>query len=469
MSKKHWSAVALILMLLFVATATSNNSHNTTSNSFPRKTKTSKELDLEVYRNGRLLFITTLTPEVEIDLIAKAQNGFFLAHYRGETFHIHTSSTTDVFIPTETSADNSQSDLDKTVEVEWAIGSTSYKNPKVLKTFPKSVMIRHDDGVAFIERDQIPKNENGDSTNQTYHLIQRGDKRTTRSECNGSTTWLKLETFMNLPTDSVSKNANLWQVEQKILNQEHQNRDLGEICRYKYVGLAELIKESSTQNTKEHDSISIEDEFRKKGIRAKQQEPRGCGVAALSTALEFLLKKETPNIEVPWAKTKGLVLKYPDARGRIGFAYSMGPEIISSFGIPTNQGIQRRPIKVRGLYKFFILNRDEAPDEKLNNNPLSFQTQVVERLIINELRNKRPILAGTTSGPIDTKRDSIGPNFGKNEYPHAVVIVGYERLAGADSPYRLRILNSWGEKWGQDGYGWLYPSKITGLYSIEIL
>ena len=467
--KKHRSAVIFVLMLMLVATATNNEYKNTLNDTFPKKTKLSKELNLEVYRNNSLLFDKKLEPGIEVNLLGKTKDGFFLANYKGEAFQLHESLTTEVPIQNKTIEETQNEGSVNKPEIEWVIGGKSYKNPNIVKTFPKSVMIRHKDGVDFVDKDQIPTDKDG---NNNYHgspNIHVEDKGRTRSECNGSTTWLKLEEFMNLQPNSILNAPNLWQVEQKILNQGNQNKDLGEIFKYEYVGLAELIKESSTQNAEGQNSISIEDEFRNKGIKGKQQEPRGCGVAALSTALEFLLKKETPNIEVPWAKTKGLVLKYPDARGRIGFAYSMGPEIISSFGIPTNQGIQRKPIRVRGLYKFFILNRDEAPDEKLNNNPLSFQTQVVEKLIINELLNKRPILAATSSGPIDTKRDSIGPNFGKNEYPHAVVIVGYEKLAGEESPYRLRILNSWGDKWGQDGYGWLYPSKITGLYSIELL
>lgn len=467
--KKHRTIVVFILMLALVATATNNSPQNDEQNILPKKTKLNSELNLEVYRNNTLLFVEKLEPGVEVDLIGKTQNGYFLANYKGESFQIHESLTTGADTPNDKIANCSSNELVKGPVKEWVISGKSYRNPRIVRTFPKSVMVRHDDGVDFVERDQIPKNKNVLDKDITNPPTQRGDKEISRSECNGSTTWLKLEKFMDLTTGSVSKPSNLWQVEEKILSQGNQNKDLGNIFKYDYIGLAELIREVSQQKTDPQLVTSIEDEFRKRGIKGRQQETHGCGVAALSTTLEFLLKEESPDMEVPWSKTKSLVLKYPDARGRIGFAYSMGPEILSSLGIATNQGTHKRKIRVRGLYKFFILNRDEAPNEKLGNNPLSFQTQAVEKLIINELLNKRPVLAATTSGPEDNKKDSLGPEFGKNELPHAVIIVGYEKLSDGTSPYRLRILNSWGSNWGQDGYGWLYPSKITRLYSIEIL
>lgn len=467
--KKHRSVAVFILMLTIVATAT-NKSPETNQTTFPRKASLAQNLELRVYRDMRLLFIEPLKAGTEIDLISESSANKFLANYKGEIFQINTLDTTEGTPTKDMDAPGPDPTSDIPPEIVWVIGSESYKNPRIVKEFPKSAMVRHEGGVSFVDKDLVPGRETGSVGMETETAENTNSETTLKSQCSGTTTLLKVENFMKLPKEVISKDISLWNTEQKILTQANQNKELGKLCNYDYLGLPDIIKDASlNEQLPQLSKISIEEEFRKKGIKGRQQEAKGCGVAALSTTLEFLLKKENPEIEVPWNKTKGLVLKYPDAMGRIGFAYSMGPEIISAYGIPTNNGIEKRSIRIRGLYKFFILNRDEFPNEKINQNNFSFQTRTIEDLVKNELINKRPVLAGVSTGPHEKKGDSIGPNYGKANYPHAVIIVGYEKLYNNSSPYRFRILNSWGDQWGEDGYGWLYPSKISGLYSIELL
>jgi hypothetical protein len=470
--KKHRTIVVFILMLVLVATATNNNPQDDEQNVFPKKTKLNRELNLEVYRNNNLLFSEVLTPGVEITLLGETKDNLFLAEYKGETFQIMDPSESAEESPDFATADaltEGDQKVEKEVGTEWVVETKKYKNPKIVKTFPLSVMVRHDGGVDFIDKNKIPNKEIKTTPLTSTNLNHKDSKNTVSSQCNGATTWLKLKKFMDLQAAPNTPDLSIWGIEHKILEQGKQNADAGRIMNYEYLGLAELVLETSQINREGTRTISIEGEFRKHGIKGRQQEPDGCGVATLSTALEFLLKEENPKTEVPWAKTKSLVINHTGSKGRIGLAYAMGPEIISAHGIKTNQGTEKRKIRVRGIYKFFIFNRDEYPNQTLSNNPLAFQTKAVEKIISNELLNKRPVLASVTTGPEDKSQGSIGPDFGKNNYSHAVVVVGIEKLSDGKAPFRLRVLNSWGDKWGEEGYGWLYPSKITGLYSIELL
>jgi hypothetical protein len=54
---------------------------------------------------------------------------------------------------------------------------------------------------------------------------------------------------------------------------------------------------------------------------------------------------------------------------------------------------------------------------------------------------------------------------GRPEINHAVVIVGWDDVAGA-----WQVRNSWGSGWGEGGYGWIaYGSNNIGAYSVAVL
>lgn len=57
-----------------------------------------------------------------------------------------------------------------------------------------------------------------------------------------------------------------------------------------------------------------------------------------------------------------------------------------------------------------------------------------------------------TSGWYDTKEDGVIPSTGNIEGGHAVIIVGWKKILNQE--YWI-IQNSWGDKWGDKGYGYL--------------
>lgn len=114
----------------------------------------------------------------------------------------------------------------------------------------------------------------------------------------------------------------------------------------------------------------------------------------------------------------------------------------------------------------------DAPNEKLFANPLPFDCvrQINHANLLNDtldaLSNELSVLFGFTvfSGLQSQQCASTGilpmPNPGEQpEGGHEVVAVGYDQ-----STRMLKIRNSWGASWGQEGYFWMpydYFSKFA--------
>jgi len=435
-----------------------------------------KTVHLDVYKGDKVLFTEEITKGSHVERLGQGKQGSILIHYEGEVFSMPGSSLVREAAPTKTDAGESETVTDITQLLEspaavtrWLVGSKELRNPKIIKEFPLSVMVRHEDGVDFVARKDIPQNLPGQVAAQQREAARNGPARL-RADAPKTTSWLRLRKFMEMKSSGRNVDISHWTVEREIARKEQENKDLAEILNYSYMGLTDLVHENSAASGAElPEFLSLEEEFTDKGIVARQQRKRECGVEVLSVALEYLLRADGLETEIASSDVANLVRRYPDTRGSVGFAFSMGPEIIANYGIPTKNGTIRKGIRVRGIYKFFMANRDEFPGEKINSNPLGFQRHAIAKFIRNELANKRPILAGTWTGHSDRRSDAIGPGFDKQNYPHAVLIVGMSTTDDPANPVRYRILNSWGREWGERGYGWLYPSKIDKLYSLELL
>jgi hypothetical protein len=432
-----------------------------------------KSVVLEVYREGQLVFTEEIAKGTKVAKLGQGKRGTVLTHYEGEIFSIPeralvpgTYSRESEFAAGESPKATMYPSEAPPVANRWLIGSKELRNPRVIKEFPASVMVRHEEGVVFVARKDIPEPLPAQGAAH-YH---EDEITRVRADVPSTTTWLRLRKFMELKSSNPDVDVSKWSVEREIARKERENKDLAEMLNYSYMGLADLVHENSSDSQVQlPELISLENDFADKGIVARQQRKLECGVEVLSTALEYLLKNDNDHTKILSADVANLVRRYPDAGGRVGFALSMGPEIIAKYGIPTSSGTVRKDIRVRGIYKFFIANRDEFPDEKLNSNPLGFQQTAIARFIRNEIAHKRPILAAIWSGNSDKRGNTIGPGFDKHNYPHAVLIVGMSMTGDPANPIRYRILNSWGREWGDDGYGWLYPPKIDKLYSLELL
>ena len=124
------------------------------------------------------------------------------------------------------------------------------------------------------------------------------------------------------------------------------------------------------------------------------------------------------------------------------------------------------------IKKFQLLLRD--PDAK-STSPSIRDTDALE-LLLDEGRN---VVFGSLVAWLDGDEDGvIDVVLGKNGQPmysaagHAIMIVGYDRSPAAKKPYFI-VKNSWGEKYGHNGYLWLSYDYIKtyaryGYVTLEI-
>lgn len=93
--------------------------------------------------------------------------------------------------------------------------------------------------------------------------------------------------------------------------------------------------------------------------------------------------------------------------------------------------------------------------------------------IISELDEGRPVIALTMVSPAfyapapdGVVRPAPGENL-QTERRHAVVAVGHGRVDGKTA---VLVRNSWGPRWGEKGYAWLFKSYLdAGLFGAATL
>lgn len=128
-----------------------------------------------------------------------------------------------------------------------------------------------------------------------------------------------------------------------------------------------------------------------------------------------------------------------------------------------------------GIMPYRIENCNSMPSENLelakSYSMKNYKTKIVRKSIKDFkilLSRGTPIVASIN---VDdnfrqlTKRNSIQSefdydNFDKNRSYHAIVIVGYDESIKA-----FKVINSWGKKWGDNGFGWIDEKVFYSVFN----
>jgi hypothetical protein len=458
--KLNTTVIAALLLI-----AVSLGSNQSTGGIRDSEATLQEDISLNIQENGETLFKTILKRGTKVKVLGKSKGEEVLISLKGEVF------TVPVYIITPTKESKEVTPIENAPQIEptvWKVDGKKLTNPIIIKEYPLSVFVEHDGGRTFINKKDIPLETETLGGNSPREFSADGLLEIKSSPSN-KTSLFRIKKYMEeYHNGSIHSDKN-WSIEREIQRKTQENKDLHKIVGFRYLGLMDCIHEIPTENLlSEVENISLESKFRELGILGKQQESKQCGVAVLATALEYLLRQNDTAIRIKWSDIANHIKRYPDAMGKVGLALGMGPEIMVKGGIPTNKGNKGVDLTIRGIHKFYIMNRDEFLDEEPLTSQSSLARIRIAKVIENELKNNRPVLAGIYTGSSHNKTDTIGPDFLKNNYPHAVLIVGIEKTGDPVNPIRYRILNSWGSSWGDQGYGWLYPNLIEKLYSIAI-
>lgn len=344
---------------------------------------------------------------------------------------------------------------DAAPEEVWKIGDKTYRSPVIQKEFPRSVLIRHAEGPAYVDKKDIP------AKNPTV---------TAKVEPNKSCPLL-LRRYAEKRANGESLGPE-WGVERGIERRVALMRE-GPELGYKEASILDLMTayKERMRHPLPPTTISFEDDFRKL-VEIKDQKGQICGGFTVAAALEYTLKKAGQDVKInapALNEDNRKVFKRPGKGFTLG---NLGWQL-AKFGIPTDKG----RIHPEFLEKKLEGNSPRELREATGGGGLDqgkldrvWKTFFYNELILQELSAGRPVIAGCyVPSQGENISDIYLPCKAKNLYPHSVVIVGAEIPANPGKRIRYRFANSWGEKWGDKGYGWITDDLISQAMVQELL
>ena len=226
------------------------------------------------------------------------------------------------------------------------------------------------------------------------------------------------------------------------------------------------------------DEVDLRPQFHELDLYSKHQGLRpSCAVFAVVSALEFQNAEFFGRAEklseeyLIWATLESLGLGQDlsatedEATEDTGFTLLEVVQALITYGIPLQSSMpntfgksmakietpdpsiitearnrcQVRPITVTG--------RD--PDTKINN-------------MIQALNTGIPVVIGLKWPPAATLRNApvLSAQKPREDYAHAVTVVGYRSDNRSNETLRFVFKNSWGNRWGVNGYGWVTYSYL---------
>lgn len=110
-------------------------------------------------------------------------------------------------------------------------------------------------------------------------------------------------------------------------------------------------------------------------------------------------------------------------------------------------------------YKKYLGNKDIADKEAYPFRVSSYYAVQTDKEIMKAIIETGSVLASflVTSGWYYAKSNGIIPTYGSIEGGHAVLIVGWKVIN--EKRYWI-ILNSWGNEWGNHGYGYIESNEM---------
>ena len=256
--------------------------------------------------------------------------------------------------------------------------------------------------------------------------------------------------------------------------QSHQAKSRFEIALQAFGSRAELPK----------DGVDLRPRFRDLGLYAKDQGRRpSCAVFAVVSAMEFIHAENTGQVEefseeyLLWATLK--TLERPAVESALtgadadtGFALTEVVTALRSYGIPLRQSM---PNAIRSISNTV----DDPPEEVIVEARKRTHGSIHQvpgrdnhtRLnnIVQALNQGLPITIGAGWPQFHNMRAALLDTQTPN-YSHAVTLVGYSSSTGRLEDAKFIFKNSWGPRWGADGYGYAtYDYLVQHLHTAVLL
>jgi C1A family cysteine protease len=156
-------------------------------------------------------------------------------------------------------------------------------------------------------------------------------------------------------------------------------------------------------------------------------------------------------------------------------------DTVNTFGFPPEElwpysdrddGDLRAPFRVRPPTRAFIGAYDLRSPTLYERIPAG---TAAPALIADALSQGLPVAFGAdvsqtfASDRFDPAQPVKPPRVSEVAGGHAMVFAGYETEDGAATPTRFRVLNSWGEGWGEAGYCWFTREYVEQARDIWVV
>lgn len=202
--------------------------------------------------------------------------------------------------------------------------------------------------------------------------------------------------------------------------------------------------------------------------------PRSQGLqgSCVGWAVAYALKSYHERVERGWSLTDNAHLMSPAYvynQAKAPGGNLVGTYIPDALNLLVDQGVSSLALMPYDSRDYLTqpnaAARAEAANYKIavwgrvdNSGPRAEFEQEMKR----HLAAGRPIVIGVPVYPefhlLNESNPVYDDSSGMREGGHAIVVVGYD-----DSKRAFRILNSWGDDWGIDGYGWIHYDFIDTL------
>ncbi len=255
-----------------------------------------------------------------------------------------------------------------------------------------------------------------------------------------------------------------------------------------YVPATDILKEMDGPITNE--KVSLRPEFEKLGIRSEAQSGPFCAAYTAAKAIEFLDKKDGNNTRpskayLVWLGKLGRQGADQDGADPVTIIRQTGTwGVCSEADFPSSK-IEAAPsaevqakakthkkITARGIAGWYGgagCYGEITPEWGRN------RYRILTQLVMHEIKNGRPVvysarLAKVKEGDYVKNPQAMSTINRSSEAGHVVVLVGYETGDGTPEQTSFDILNSWGEDWGDRGYGKIPAINFppTSAFSLQL-
>lgn len=235
--------------------------------------------------------------------------------------------------------------------------------------------------------------------------------------------------------------------------------------------------------------IDLRTQYRELGIITKDQGRRpSCSVFAVVSALEFQNAKIEGSAEklseeyLIWATRQTLGIRnYQDSEfsededGDAGFRLQEVVQAVRTYGIP----LQTAMPNTYGKSMAKIDEPSSSVIEEARNRRKVHAYEVTGRdrktkidNIVHALNEGVPVVVGM-QWPVSSTLENapvLSKQKPRPDYAHAVTLVGYRSDGAKHDTLRFVFKNSWGNRWGINGYGWVtYEYLEKHLHSAVLL